>query len=103
MNPDPKPAATGRENLTVVHRPDARRFEILVGGNAAILEYAVSEGRMHFLHTEVPVALEGRGLGSQLARAGLEYAKHENLKVVPECSFIRGYVDRHPEYAPLVD
>ncbi len=91
------------EKTAVAHRPDIGRFEIVTDGGSAVLDYTISNGRMNFLHTEVPAALEGRGLGSQLARAGLEYAKCENLKVVPLCSFIRAYVDRHPEYAALVD
>ena len=55
-----------------------------------------------FTHTGVPTALEGRGIGSALAKAGLEYAQAEGLAVVPLCSFIRAYIDRKPEYQPLV-
>jgi predicted GNAT family acetyltransferase len=103
VSPDAKRAASGRDNVSVTHRPEMGRFEIVLQGETAVLDYTVSNGRMHFVHTGVPVALEGRGLGSQLARAGLEYAKRENLRVVPQCSFIRGYLDRHPEYAALLE
>ncbi|MFP5504097.1 MAG: GNAT family N-acetyltransferase, partial [Candidatus Sericytochromatia bacterium] len=44
----------------------------------------------------------GRGVGSQLAKAGLECARAEGLEVEPVCSFIAGYIRKHPEYRPLV-
>jgi predicted GNAT family acetyltransferase len=82
----------------VVHNPEARRFEIVVDEAMAVLDYALSNGRITFLHTGVPAALEGRGLGSRLAKAGLEYARRERLRVVAQCPFVRSYLERHPEY-----
>jgi uncharacterized protein len=64
-----------------------------------VLTYAVEEGRLALLHTEVPPELEGRGLGAALARAGLERARREGLAVDAVCSFVRGYLEKHPELA----
>jgi uncharacterized protein len=86
----------------VVHNHEASRFEIVVGGDTAVLDYALTDGRIVFVHTGVPPALEGRGLGSELARAGLEFARSQALRVEPRCPFIRSYIGRHPEYQPLV-
>jgi uncharacterized protein len=86
----------------VEHNREAGRFEIAIGSDMAVLEYALADGRIVFVHTGVPSALEGRGLGSQLARAGLEFARGESLRVEPRCPFIRSYIDHHPEYKPLV-
>jgi uncharacterized protein len=86
----------------VVHNHEASRFEVIVGGDAAVLDYALANGRIVFVHTGVPPALEGRGLGSRLARAGLEFARDEGLRVEPRCPFIRSYIERHPEYRPLI-
>ena len=88
--------------VTVIHNPDAHRFEATVEGQTAELTYRRSGDEIVFTHTGVPTALEGRGIGSALAKAGLEYAKAENLTVVPLCSFIRSYIERKPEYQPLV-
>ena len=41
-------------------------------------------------------------LGSQLARAGLDFARERALKVVPLCWFVAGYMDRHSEYRDLL-
>jgi predicted GNAT family acetyltransferase len=87
----------------VVHNAVEGRFEIREGDEVARLDYSVSGDRISLVHTEVPEAFRGRGYAGQLARAGLEYAKGEGLRVVPECSFVRQYIARHPEYAPLVE
>ncbi len=87
----------------VMNNPGARRFELRSGELTAFLDYFTSGGVLHLVHTDVPRELEGRGYGAQLARAGLEYARQEGLKVAPDCPFVRGYIDRHAEYAPLID
>lgn len=86
----------------VVHKPDARRFEVQHGHATAVLEYQVVPDRIVFTHTHVPRGMEGLGVGGALARAGLEYARREGLAVRPVCPFVAAYIARHPEYADLV-
>ncbi|HEY5270586.1 MAG TPA: GNAT family N-acetyltransferase [Anaerolineales bacterium] len=93
--------ANSRE-LTVEHIPQAGRFEVEKDGHLAVLEYQLADGKIIFTHTGVPEALGGEGLGSLLARAGLDYARAKSLTVVPLCSFIAGYIQKHPEYQDLV-
>jgi uncharacterized protein len=88
--------------VAVVNNEPAHRFEARVDGHLAQLTYRRGEGRITYPHTEVPDALEGRGVGSALARTALDYARAAGLKVVPLCPFVRAYIDRHPEYADLV-
>lgn len=65
--------------------------------------YRLAPGTITFTHTDVPEALAGRGVGSKLARAALEYARTEKLRVVPLCPFIAAYIRKHPaDYADLV-
>lgn len=78
------------------------RFEAKVKGGLALLEYRLHGDTIHFVHTEVPNESEGRGVGGQLAKAGLEFARENKLKVAPLCSFIAVYIKRHPEYVDLV-
>ena len=89
-------------NPDVHHDPAANRFEIQIEGSTALLEYHLQDGSILFTHTGVPAALEGRGMGSQLARAGLEYARQQSLRVVPVCWFVAGYIERHAEYQDLL-
>ena len=90
------------EKFPLQHKAESNRFEIQTEGLVAVLEYSLQPGRIIFTHTGVPPALEGRGIGSQLAKAGLEYARENKLKVTPLCWFVAAYIERHPEYAELV-
>lgn len=90
------------KTFEVHHNPTEMRFEIQVGSELAELLYQRDGDMIIFHHTFVPPALEGQGIGSQLAKTGLEYAKANSLRVVPVCSFVEAYIRRHPEYQPLV-
>jgi uncharacterized protein len=92
---DPAPA--------VVNNPARSRFEVTAEGHTAVLEYALAGDRLRLIHTEVPPELRGRKLAEALARAGLEHARANGLKVVPFCPFVRAFLQRHPEYAPVLD
>ncbi|MEI7845690.1 MAG: GNAT family N-acetyltransferase [Chloroflexota bacterium] len=90
------------QNPEVHHNPAANRFEIQFEGSIALLEYHLQDGSILFIHTGVPAVLEGRGMGSQLVRAGLEYARQKSLRVVPVCWFVAGYIERHVEYQDML-
>jgi predicted GNAT family acetyltransferase len=89
--------------LNVTHNEGRQRYEVTVDGRSAFSRYQMRGGKMVFLHTEVPEEFEGRGIGSAIARAALDDARRRNLSVVPLCPFIAAYIERHPEYADLVD
>lgn len=86
----------------VIHDVDARRFKIVVDHHTAVLDYRKDEGAILFLHTGVPPALEGQGIGGRLVKAGLEYARENHLKVRSLCWFVDGYIARHPEYQAIL-
>ena len=86
----------------VIHNEQEHRFEVSADGELAVALYQIEGPLMVFTHTEVPKAFEGQGVGSALARTGLDYAKSHGYKVLPLCPFIRSYIERHAEYQPLV-
>ncbi|MBL1069023.1 GNAT family N-acetyltransferase [Streptomyces sp. 7-21] len=59
-------------------------------------------GTVDYLSTFVPEESRGQGVAAELARAALEDARHRGLRVRPTCPFVAGYVERHPEYRPLL-
>lgn len=91
-----------RPEVDVRNNPDAHRFEAKVDGHLAIAEYNLIKDGVVFTHTEVPQALEGRGIGSALIRAGLAWARAENRKVMPQCPFFAAYMKKHAETHDLV-
>lgn len=87
--------------MTPQHEPDQRRFS-LATTPTSVLDYTLSDGRVVFTHTGVPPAYQGQGLAAKLVEAGLQWAKAEGLKVVPACSYVHVYIQRHPEWQHLV-
>jgi uncharacterized protein len=73
------------------------RFELVTGGEVAFLDYERTAHTLVFLHTEVPPALRGRGIGTALVKAGLEAARREGLRIVPVCAFVKAFLRKHPE------
>lgn len=92
------------DEITIRDVPERRRYEATVGGASepGVVHYALRGTTIELTHTEVPQALEGRGVGSALARFALDDARQRGLSVIPTCPFIAGYIERHPEYAGLV-
>ena len=90
------------KNVAVTHNQEAHRFEIKVDGHLAVLDYMLKGEIIIFTHTAVPPAIGGRGLGSKLVTAGLDYAREKGLKVRSLCWFVSKYIRLHPEYQELV-
>jgi predicted GNAT family acetyltransferase len=78
------------------------RFEIERDGHVAYLEYTLAGKVLQLIHSEVPEALRGKGLGSELAKSALEWAREQGLKVDVICPSVTAYMEKHPEYANLV-
>lgn len=93
--------ATGSE-LPVRDAADRGRFEIDVDGAVAFLEYTRGPAELMLVHTAVPEALRGRGLGGRLARHAFALAEAEGLRVELMCPFQIAWLDRHPEYRHLL-
>lgn len=92
------------ENGVQVRRNEGEeQFEAMVGGDKAVLTYAEQNGKLYVLHTEVPEAMEGQGIGSALVRAAMEYARGRKVKVVPFCPFARAWLHRHHDYDGMVE
>jgi len=89
-------------DLAVVHNEHAHRFEMEIDGLPAVLTYRRFPDRIHFIHTEVPAALEGKGLAAKLARAALDFARANHLRVVPVCPYVASFLRKHSEYQDLV-
>lgn len=88
--------------MTVRDVPERHRFEIDQNGQpAGFVRYRLGEGEITFVHTEVDPAFEGKGLAGQLVKAALDDARGRGLRVIPQCPYVRSYIDRHPEYADL--
>ena len=93
----------GGMETTVRDAPDAERYEIRDGDRLlGIAAYQRRGDEVRFTHTEVNPDAGESGLGSKLVRAALDDVRGRGLTVVPLCPFVRGWIERHPDYADLV-
>lgn len=86
------------------HNEDQSRYEGWVDGElAGFAAYQRDDGRITFTHTEVGDAYEGHGVGSAIARFALDDVRaQDGAHVVPQCRFIRDWIDRHPDYRSVL-
>jgi uncharacterized protein len=87
----------------VLDDPERSWYEARIDGHrAGVAAYRLDGGVIIFTHTVVEDAYDGRGVGGALARTALDDARARGLGVVPQCPFIAGWIERHPDYADLV-
>ncbi|MFZ3566336.1 GNAT family N-acetyltransferase [Streptomyces sp. BH034] len=90
--------------IEITDSPDTNRYEARVDGkHAGFAEYMRTKesGLVVFTHTEVDPEYNGQGVGSALARAALDAARADGLRVLAVCPFISGWMARHPDYQDL--
>ena len=92
-------------DVQVTDNPEESRFEARVDGElAGFAAYDTADDLIMFTHTEVFDAFEGKGVGSSLARGALDAVRADGTRqVLPRCPFIRGWIEKHPDYRDLVD
>ena len=85
------------EATDVVDEPQHDRFRYTEDGVDAQLLYRAEGGKLILVHTEVPDALGGRGIGGRLVRAAAERAKRSGETVLPWCAYARKWLQDHED------
>ncbi|OAB76171.1 hypothetical protein ULVI_14045 [Cochleicola gelatinilyticus] len=80
----------------------ANRFELIVEGMTAFVDYKVKDGIVYLLHTETPNKLRGKGVGSKLIKNVFQLLESEGLQLKSLCPFISHYLQKHPEWGFLI-
>jgi len=88
--------------MEVTHDIDKQKFYMVVDGLESHLEYARMNSILNLNHTYVPNELRGKGIAGKIVKAALTYAEENNLKIIPSCSYVADYIQRHKEYEFLV-
>lgn len=81
----------------------AQQIRLDVDGQQAVARYEIDGEVVTFTHTFVPESLRGRGIASRLVEAGLAMARHDRLKVVPQCPMVAAYMKAHPDTHDLLN
>lgn len=91
------------EMSELVRNEQKKRFEVEAEGHTAFIEYMIdNDGIMYLTHTEVPRALEGKGVGKYIVEKSLNYLKDNGFKLAPLCPFVAAYLKRHPEWQEIL-
>ena len=84
-------------SFSVENNPAESRFQAIVNGHLCVADYRLSPGVMHIVHTGVDRSLQGRGIAAALIAKAFEFARDNALKIDPVCSYVRVYIQRHPD------
>jgi predicted GNAT family acetyltransferase len=84
------------EELAIHHDEKAHQFEVLINGDRAYLAYMdLGKQTLDFYRTFVPDSLRGRGIAAALVEQALNYAEISGYSVIPSCSYVERYLERH--------
>ncbi|MEM8999523.1 MAG: GNAT family N-acetyltransferase [Bacteroidota bacterium] len=86
----------------LIDNTEAKQYEFHIDGRIPRIEYIKAKDKIYLTHTEVPRALENKGIASALVQYVLEDIKQKDLTLIPLCPFVAMYIKRHPEWKALV-
>lgn len=101
--PDKSDARRGAA-LDVEHDREQTKFFLDREGRESSLRYSQPDDQTIVLeHTYVPPTDRNRGIAESLTRSALTFAEEHNLRVVPECAYVRRFIEQHEEFQTLVE
>lgn len=81
----------------ITHYPQQNRFDTIVEGETAHVEYRLVEESLDIIHTIVPKPLAGRGVAAALVKEAYRYAIANKLKPKATCPYAIMWLQRHPQ------
>jgi predicted GNAT family acetyltransferase len=88
--------------VTLHNNLEEKEYQAEVDGHTARMEYILANNKIYLTHTEVPRALEGKGVASSMVKQVFAEIEDKKLQLVPLCPFVATYIKRHPEWSKLV-
>ena len=90
------------DDIELVNNEAIHNFELWIDGQRAFIDYRRNADTISLVHTEVPKALEGKGVASALVEKTLAWIEKKHLHLVPLCSYVQHYLEKHPEWNKLL-
>ena len=80
-------------------------FFVEMDGNilAEMVYTMPSPSKMIIEHTEVSDELKGKKVGDQLVHTAVEFARTNNIKIIPLCTFASSVFKKKQEYADVLN
>lgn len=94
-------------NITIQHDKRGLLFRALSDDQElGHLEYRLTEKdhkqAVDFHHTYTSPAAQGKGIAGKMVTKGLEWARAEQLIVIPTCSYVAAFIQKNPEWKSLL-
>ncbi|MCH9029104.1 MAG: N-acetyltransferase [Bacteroidetes bacterium] len=89
-------------DIEVKHDKENERFVAEVEGDKAYLSYNIFNDKIEFSSTYTPPESRGKGIAKIIVEYAFNYAKENNLKVIPTCSYVQAFVERNDKYKDLL-
>jgi predicted GNAT family acetyltransferase len=91
------------KNISIQLDKDKERFVVKLNGSEAFIDYEMLQDEVLDLkHTFVPEKHRGQNIANELAKYALDYARNNQLKIIPTCDFIKSFLEKNPGYLDLV-
>jgi hypothetical protein len=90
------------EDYSLINNEAENRFQFDINGAIALINYVKRDNVYYLIHTEVPEALQGRGIAGILVDKTLKHLEEGGYKMIPYCPYVQSYLKRHPEWQRLV-
>ncbi|UZJ58750.1 N-acetyltransferase [Pseudomonas sp. KU26590] len=91
------------EALSIHHDETGHQFEVNIDGYRAYLTYMdLGKETLDIYRTFVPNELRGRGIAAALTKMALDYADGIGYTVIPSCSYVERYMERHQRQAAKI-
>ncbi len=91
------------QDLPLIKNEAQQQYQLHVDGHIAFIDYKQASKKVYLIHTEVPAALEGRGVAAVLVSKVLADIEQNGEVLVPWCPYVKIYLKRHPEWDRLLE
>ena len=89
-------------DINVIHDTKGERFVAHIEGDEAYAAYSLQDDTMKLYSTFTPPHLRGRAIAEAIVEHAFNFARENDLKVEPACSYVQTFITRHKEYNYLV-
>ncbi|MFJ4294966.1 MULTISPECIES: GNAT family N-acetyltransferase [unclassified Curtobacterium] len=82
---------------------EQQQYSLVEDGEViGLAAYEIEGDEIRFVHTEVDPEHRGGGHASMLVQAALDDVRANSSRtVVPQCSYVKAWIERHPDYQEL--
>jgi uncharacterized protein len=89
--------------MEIKHNKELQKFYFTENGKECYAKYVMDDSKtLNILKVYVHPDLRNKGIAGKLAKSALDYAKENNLKVIPTCSYADYFVSKNKEYEALL-